>query len=169
MAQDGPSKDYGTIPLPCSGSSDSAPTGSPAPPRGFEGACSYDAFLEMAQAEAIVSVGDWCRACNNNATNACRAALAEAAAAPMLSWSSLKDGGLSARESSGSGSNNSSDSGMGWKIAVAVIASVFGTVAIIGLAIGLVQSRKKKKSRSQHQLQGGLLPVGVFEREVQCY
>jgi len=154
VAQDGPSKDYGTIPLPCSGSSGAAT--SHTPPRGFEGACSYDAFVEMAQAEAMLSVGDWCRACDNNATNACRAALAEAAGVPMLSWSSLTDGGVSARESSGS---SSSSSGMGWKIAVAVIVSVFGTVAIIGLAIGLVQSRKKRESRSQHQLQGGLLPV----------
>lgn len=145
--QDGPTAQYAVLQLPCGESGDAAEA------LVGPGSCSLRRFLDLAQPQAIVSAGDWCKACSNKDVTACKVAKLER---------QLTEAGLSPNDDSSTSGASSTASGGGSGIspavtALAVLTSVFGATL---LAIGAVWGSKKCKERrlsdpSPGRLQGG--------------
>lgn len=106
VIQDGSKEEYQVLPLPCTGGTAA----------GVPGACPLEEFVQKYSSAALTSAADWCSACDNKATNACKAANLQGAEGSSIS--------------SSSSSSSKGDNGVGWKVAVAVLTSVVGTAAL---------------------------------------
>jgi hypothetical protein len=120
VVQDGSAAPYVTVPLPCARAGDSAEQLAGA------GACAWEAFVELAAPAALREVGDWCAACANQETRACQLRQAQ-----LLGY---VPGG-------GDGSSAAAACGLAWKLAVAVVCSVVGTLALVGAGAWLRRRR----------------------------
>lgn len=132
VIQDGPSKPYVPVPLPCA----AGEGGDPGAAEAFAGpgACELGAFLRAFKGVAIQNAADWCNACANGATNVCVAARAKSAGAARTG----ADGG---------------DSG-GLKVAVGVLAGAL-TLAVVAAAVAILMLRRAKHEDAKSPLQQG--------------
>jgi hypothetical protein len=125
VIQDGSKEEYQVLPLPCTGKV-----------AGVAGGCPLEEFVQRYSPAALTSAADWCKACDNTATNACKAA-------GLL--------GAEGISSSSSSSSSRGDNGIGWKVAVAVLTSVVGTAALCA-AGGVVWYRRHGEAAHKYPM-----------------
>ncbi|KAG2501116.1 hypothetical protein HYH03_000934 [Edaphochlamys debaryana] len=154
VAQDGPDRNYTTVPLPCAAGADA--NGAVVGVLGT-GACAMQDFVDFVQPRALTA-GQWCAACGNRAVAACRLQELTTAAAAQQNASGNSS-------SSGGGSSSGSGGCEDWQIAVAVVVPLVGTalLAAAGWAVWRWwQGRRSGASKSQavDAGYGGMGPVG---------
>lgn len=128
VAQDGPKARYVVVPLPCATAGDAAEQLLGA------GSCTLDQFRAVAGPQALNDSAAWCAACNNTQVLACQV-------------QKMKRELMAVQGSTGSSTGSSND--WGWRVAVAIVCSVVGTLVIAAAVFLALRRRPQLKHWQQ--------------------